>query len=41
MPQDNDLYLERAPGPEGVDVAAASKGHRKMTQGNEDPRGEA
>ena len=37
----NDLYLEKAPVPEGVGVAAASKGQRKLTQGNEDPKEEA
>ena len=30
--------MERAPVPEGVGVAAASQGQRKLTKGTEDPK---
>ena len=38
LPQDNDLYLEKAQVPEGVGVAAASKGQRKLTKAPRTPR---
>ena len=35
------FYLERAPDPEGVGVAAASQGQGKLINGNVDPKEEA
>ena len=41
LPQVYSFYLERAPDPEGVGVAAASQGQGKLINGTVDPKEEA